>query len=48
VEADIQVKLMAVVRFCRLDPEMKKRGAHRIVNVTTVGWVPPPAPCPRP
>jgi NAD(P)-dependent dehydrogenase (short-subunit alcohol dehydrogenase family) len=37
-EADIQVKLMAAVRFCRLViPQMKKRGGGRIVNVTTVG-----------
>jgi 3-oxoacyl-[acyl-carrier protein] reductase len=36
--ADIEVKLMAAIRFCRLViPEMKKRGGGRIVNVTTVG-----------
>ena len=36
--ADIEVKLMAAVRFCRLViPQMKKRGGGRIVNVTTVG-----------
>src|SRR5260370_27277287 len=35
--ADIEVKLMAAVRFCRLViPQMKKRGGGRIVNVTTV------------
>ncbi|HEX6082794.1 MAG TPA: SDR family oxidoreductase [Methylomirabilota bacterium] len=36
--ADIEVKLMAAIRFCRLViPEMKKRGGGRIVNITTVG-----------
>ena len=36
--ADIDVKLMAAIRFCRLViPLMKKRGGGRIVNVTTVG-----------
>ena len=36
--ADIDVKLMAAIRFCRLViPQMKKRGGGRIVNVTTVG-----------
>src|SRR5258705_8466621 len=44
-EADIQVKLMAAIRFCRLViPQMKKRGGGRIVNVTTVGGK---APAPR-
>ena len=43
-EADIEVKLMAAVRFCRLViPEMKKRGGGRIVNVTTVGGKVPAA-----
>jgi NAD(P)-dependent dehydrogenase (short-subunit alcohol dehydrogenase family) len=41
-EADIQVKLMAAVRFCRLViPQMKTRGGGRIVNVTTVAARPP-------
>jgi 3-oxoacyl-[acyl-carrier protein] reductase len=36
--ADIDVKLMAAIRLCRLViPQMKKRGGGRIVNVTTVG-----------
>ena len=36
--ADIDVKLMAAIRFSRLViPQMKKRGGGRIVNVTTVG-----------
>ncbi len=36
--ADIEVKLIAAIRFCRLViPEMKKRGGGRIVNITTVG-----------
>ena len=43
-ETDIQLKLMAAVRFCRLViPEMKKRGGGRIVNVTTVGGKAPAA-----
>jgi 3-oxoacyl-[acyl-carrier protein] reductase len=43
-EADIQLKLMAAVRFCRLViPEMKRRGGGRIVNVTTVGGKAPAA-----
>jgi NAD(P)-dependent dehydrogenase (short-subunit alcohol dehydrogenase family) len=43
-EADIQVKLMAAIRFCRLViPHMKKRGGGRIVNVTTVGGKVPAA-----
>ena len=43
-EADIQVKLMAAVRFCRLViPQMKTRGGGRIVNVTTVGGKAPAA-----
>src|SRR5678815_237413 len=36
--ADVDVKLMAAIRLCRLViPQMKKRGGGRIVNVTTVG-----------
>ena len=43
-EADIQVKLIAAIRFCRLViPHMKKRGGGRIVNVTTVGGKTPAA-----
>jgi 3-oxoacyl-[acyl-carrier protein] reductase len=35
---DIELKLMAAVRFCRaVIPVMKQRGGGRIVNVTTVG-----------
>ncbi len=42
--ADIDVKLMAAIRFCRLViPQMKKRGGGRIVNVTTVGGKVPAA-----
>ena len=42
--ADIEVKLMAAVRFCRLViPHMRKRGGGRIVNVTTVGGKVPAA-----
>jgi NAD(P)-dependent dehydrogenase (short-subunit alcohol dehydrogenase family) len=37
-QADIDLKLMAAIRFCRLViPHMKRRGGGRIVNVTTVG-----------
>ncbi len=44
-QADIDLKLMAAVRFCRLViPLMKQRGGGRIVNVTTVGGK---APAPR-
>jgi len=44
-QADIDVKLMAAIRFCRLViPHMKRRGGGRIVNVTTVGGK---APAPR-
>jgi NAD(P)-dependent dehydrogenase (short-subunit alcohol dehydrogenase family) len=44
-QADIDVKLMAAIRFCRLViPHMKRRGGGRIVNVTTVGGK---APVPR-
>jgi 3-oxoacyl-[acyl-carrier protein] reductase len=43
--ADLDLKLMGAVRFCRLViPHMKKRGGGRIVNVTTVGGK---APAPR-
>ena len=43
-QADIQLKLMAAVRFCRLVvPPMKARGGGRIVNVTTVGGKAPAA-----
>ncbi|HME95622.1 MAG TPA: SDR family oxidoreductase [Methylomirabilota bacterium] len=43
-EADIQVKLIAAIRFCRLViPHMKTRGGGRIVNVTTVGGKTPAA-----
>jgi NAD(P)-dependent dehydrogenase (short-subunit alcohol dehydrogenase family) len=42
---DIDLKLMAAIRFCRLViPIMKQRGGGRIVNVTTVGGK---APAPR-
>src|SRR2546425_3870992 len=37
-QTDIDLKLMAAVRFCRLViPIMKQRGGGRIVNVTTIG-----------
>ena len=37
-QVDIDLKLMAAVRFCRLViPHMKRRGGGRIINVTTVG-----------
>jgi NAD(P)-dependent dehydrogenase (short-subunit alcohol dehydrogenase family) len=43
-ETDIQLKVMAAVRFCRaVIPQMKKRGGGRIVNVTTVGGKAPAA-----
>jgi 3-oxoacyl-[acyl-carrier protein] reductase len=42
--ADIELKLMAAIRFCRLViPHMKRRGGGRIVNVTTVGGKAPGA-----
>jgi NAD(P)-dependent dehydrogenase (short-subunit alcohol dehydrogenase family) len=42
---DIELKLMAAVRFCRaVIPLMQQRGGGRIVNVTTVGGK---APAPR-
>jgi len=41
---DIDLKLMAAVRFCRLVvPSMKKRGGGRIVNVTNLGGKAPQA-----
>lgn len=37
-QADLDLKLLAAIRFCRLViPIMKRRGGGRIVNVTTVG-----------
>ncbi len=43
-QADIELKLLAVIRFCRLViPLMKQRGGGRIVNVTTVGGKAPAA-----
>jgi NAD(P)-dependent dehydrogenase (short-subunit alcohol dehydrogenase family) len=43
-QADIDLKLMAAIRFCRLViPHMKQRGGGRIVNVTTVGGKAPGA-----
>jgi NAD(P)-dependent dehydrogenase (short-subunit alcohol dehydrogenase family) len=42
---DIELKLMAAIRFCRsVIPLMQKRGGGRIINVTTVGGK---APAPR-
>jgi NAD(P)-dependent dehydrogenase (short-subunit alcohol dehydrogenase family) len=44
-QRDIELKLMAAVRFCRLVvAHMKRRGGGRIINVTTVGGK---APAPR-
>src|SRR5204862_480147 len=44
-QTDIELKLMAAIRFCRLTiPIMQKRGGGVIVNVTTVGGK---APAPR-
>ena len=44
-QQDIDLKLMAAIRFCRaVIPLMKQRGGGRIVNVTTVGGK---APAPR-
>jgi len=41
---DLDLKLMAAIRFCRLViPIMKRRGGGRIVNVTTVGGKAPAA-----
>jgi NAD(P)-dependent dehydrogenase (short-subunit alcohol dehydrogenase family) len=43
-QADLDLKLMAAIRFCRLViPHMKRRGGGRIVNVTTVGGKAPAA-----
>src|SRR5262245_13219542 len=42
--ADLDVKLLAAIRLCRLViPYMKQRGGGRIVNVTTVGGKAPAA-----
>jgi len=44
-QTDIELKLMAAIRFCRLTiPIMQRRGGGVIVNVTTVGGK---APAPR-
>jgi 3-oxoacyl-[acyl-carrier protein] reductase len=43
-EQDLQLKVMAAIRFCRLViPMMKARGGGAIVNVTTVGGKAPAA-----
>ena len=43
-QEDLDLKLMAAIRFCRLViPHMKRRGGGRIVNVTTVGGKAPAA-----
>jgi len=43
-QADLELKLMAAVRLCRLVlPQMKARGGGRIVNITTVGGKQPAA-----
>ncbi|MBI4635869.1 MAG: SDR family oxidoreductase [Candidatus Rokubacteria bacterium] len=43
-QADLDLKLMAAIRFCRLViPHMRRRGGGRIVNVTTVGGKAPAA-----
>jgi NAD(P)-dependent dehydrogenase (short-subunit alcohol dehydrogenase family) len=43
-QQDIDLKLMAAIRFCRLViPHMKRRGGGRIINVTTVGGKAPSA-----
>jgi NAD(P)-dependent dehydrogenase (short-subunit alcohol dehydrogenase family) len=43
-QTDLDLKLMAAIRFCRLViPIMKRRGGGRIVNVTTVGGKTPAA-----
>jgi 3-oxoacyl-[acyl-carrier protein] reductase len=43
-QTDIDLKLMAAVRLCRLVlPQMKKKGGGRIVNITTVGGKQPAA-----
>lgn len=44
-QTDIELKLMAAIRFCRLTiPVMQRRGGGVIVNVTTIGGK---APAPR-
>jgi 3-oxoacyl-[acyl-carrier protein] reductase len=43
-QADIDLKLIAAIRFCRLViPHMRRRGGGRIINVTTVGGKAPAA-----
>lgn len=43
-QEDLDLKLMAAIRFCRLViPHMKRRGGGRIINVTTVGGKAPSA-----
>jgi 3-oxoacyl-[acyl-carrier protein] reductase len=43
-QADIDLKVMAAIRLCRLViPHMKRRGGGRIINVTTVGGKAPGA-----
>ncbi len=43
-QADLDLKLMAAVRLCRLVvPHMKRRGGGRIINVTNVGGKAPAA-----
>src|SRR6267378_2863606 len=43
-QTDIELKLMAAIRFCRLSiPIMQKRGGGVIINVTTVGGKAPAA-----
>jgi NAD(P)-dependent dehydrogenase (short-subunit alcohol dehydrogenase family) len=43
-QADIELKLMVAIRFCRLViPHMKRRGGGRILNITNVGGKAPAA-----
>lgn len=43
-QTDIELKLTAAIRFCRLViPHMKRRGGGRIINVTSVGGKAPAA-----
>jgi NAD(P)-dependent dehydrogenase (short-subunit alcohol dehydrogenase family) len=43
-QTDVELKLLAAIRLCRLViPHMKRRGGGRIVNVTTVGGKAPAA-----
>ncbi len=43
-QADLEVKLIAAIRLCRLViPHMRRRGGGRIINVTTVGGKAPAA-----